>query len=48
MYPQNKLKGVLQSNRKECITREPTLKKYLAHIRRMENYFKDFTVEHIE
>jgi hypothetical protein len=33
---------------KECITREPTFKKYLAHIRRMENYFKDFIVEHIE
>jgi hypothetical protein len=28
--------------------REPTLKKYLALVKRMENYFKDFTVEYIE
>jgi ribonuclease HI len=33
---------------KECITREPTLKKYLALVRRMENYFNGFTVEYIE
>jgi hypothetical protein len=29
---------------KECITRERTLEKYLALIRRMENYFKGFIV----
>jgi hypothetical protein len=33
---------------KECITRESTLEKYLALVRRMENYFKGFTVEYIE
>jgi ribonuclease HI len=33
---------------KECITREPTLKKYLALIKRMENYHKDFIVEYNE
>jgi ribonuclease HI len=33
---------------KECIAREPTLERYLALIRRMENYFKRFTVEYIE
>jgi ribonuclease HI len=33
---------------KECITREPTLEKYLALVRRMESYFKGFTVEYIE
>jgi ribonuclease HI len=33
---------------KECITREPTLERYLAHVRRMENYLKGFTTEYIE
>jgi hypothetical protein len=33
---------------KECIAREPTLERYLALIRMMENYFKGFTVEYIE
>jgi ribonuclease HI len=33
---------------KECITREPTLKKYLALVRRMENYFNSFTVGYIK
>jgi hypothetical protein len=33
---------------KECIAREATLEKYLALIRRMENYFQGFTVEYIE
>jgi hypothetical protein len=33
---------------KECISREPTLEKYLALVRRMKNYFKGFTVEYIE
>jgi hypothetical protein len=31
----------------EYISREATLEKYLDLIRRMENYFKGFTVEHI-
>jgi ribonuclease HI len=33
---------------KECIAREPTLKRYLTLIRRMESYFKGFMVEYIE
>jgi ribonuclease HI len=33
---------------KECITRESTLVKYLGLVRRMNNYFKGFTVEYIE
>jgi ribonuclease HI len=33
---------------KECITRDANLKKYLALVRRMENYFKGFLVEHID
>jgi hypothetical protein len=33
---------------KECITREPTLKRYLTLVRRMENHFKGFTMEYIE
>jgi ribonuclease HI len=33
---------------KECIAREPTLKRYLALIRRMKNCFKGFTVEYIK
>jgi ribonuclease HI len=33
---------------KECITREPTLERYLALVQRMESYFKGFTFEYIE
>jgi hypothetical protein len=33
---------------KECLARDTTLEKYLAAIRRMDNYFKGFTVEYIE
>jgi hypothetical protein len=33
---------------KECITREPILEKYLALVRRMENFFKGFTLEYID
>jgi hypothetical protein len=33
---------------KECITREPTLKKYLALVKRMDIFFKGFTVEYID
>jgi hypothetical protein len=32
----------------ECIAREPTLEKYLQLIERIENFFKDFTVEYID
>jgi ribonuclease HI len=33
---------------KEYIAREPTLERYLGLIRKIENYFKGFTVEYIE
>jgi ribonuclease HI len=33
---------------KEWIARDATLKRYLALVRRMENYFKGFTVEHVD
>jgi ribonuclease HI len=33
---------------KECIAKEPTLEKYLGLVRRMESYFKGFTIEYIE
>jgi hypothetical protein len=33
---------------KECMARDETLEKYLAAVRRIENHFKGFTVEHIE
>jgi hypothetical protein len=33
---------------KECMARDETLERYLAYIRRMENHFKGFTVEHIK
>jgi hypothetical protein len=39
---------VARQIKKECIVREPTLERYLALIRRMESYFKGFTVEYIE
>jgi ribonuclease HI len=42
------LKVVSSQIEKECITRELTLEKYLALVRRMENHFKGFTIEHID
>jgi ribonuclease HI len=33
---------------KECTTRDKTPERYLAVVRRMEIFFKGFTVEHIE
>jgi hypothetical protein len=33
---------------KECMARDATLERYLATVRRMENYFKGFTVEYIK
>jgi ribonuclease HI len=41
-------KVVARQIEKECIAREPTLERYLALIRRIESYFKGFTVEYIE
>jgi hypothetical protein len=40
-------KVVSEQNDKECIAREPTLEKYIALVRRMESYFKGFTLGHI-
>jgi ribonuclease HI len=33
---------------KECMARDETLERYLATVRRMDNFFKGFTVEDIE
>jgi hypothetical protein len=41
-------KVVADQIEKECISREPTLKRYLALIRRMECYFNGFTFKHIK
>jgi ribonuclease HI len=41
-------KVVVGQIEKECIAREPTLKRYLGLVRKMENYFKGFTVEYNE
>jgi hypothetical protein len=41
-------KVVLGQIGKECIAREATLEKYLALVRRMENYFKSFTMDYIK
>jgi ribonuclease HI len=41
-------KVVIGHIKKECIAREPTLKRYLTLVRRMENHFKGFTMEYIE
>jgi hypothetical protein len=38
----------LLDKEKKSIAREPTLERYLALVRRMENYFKRFTVEYVE
>jgi ribonuclease HI len=40
-------KVVVGQIEKECIAMEPTLKKYLLLVRRMENFFKGFIVEYI-
>jgi ribonuclease HI len=41
-------KVVAEQIEKECIARDATLERYLALIQRMENYFRRFSVEHIE
>jgi hypothetical protein len=33
---------------KECMARDETIERYLAAVRRMENFFKGFAVEHVE
>jgi ribonuclease HI len=41
-------KVVVGQIEKEYIAREPNLERYLALVRRMESYFKGFTIENIE
>jgi ribonuclease HI len=41
-------KVVASQIEKECMARDATLEKYLAAVRRMENYFKGLTIEYIE
>jgi hypothetical protein len=41
-------KLVARQIKKECIAREPTVERYLGLVRRMESYFKGFTIEYIE
>jgi ribonuclease HI len=41
-------KVVARQIEKKYIAREPTLEKYLSLVRRMENFFKGFTVEYID
>jgi hypothetical protein len=41
-------KVIVSQIKKECMARDETLERYLAAVQRMENFFKGFTVEHIE
>jgi ribonuclease HI len=41
-------KVVASQTEKECMARDATLEKYLAIVRRMDDYFKGFTMEYIE
>jgi acetolactate synthase regulatory subunit len=41
-------KVIASQIKKECKARDETLERYLAVVRRMEIFFKGFTVEHIE
>jgi ribonuclease HI len=41
-------KVIVRQIEKECITRDTMLERYLALVRRMENYFRGFSIEHIE
>jgi ribonuclease HI len=41
-------KVIARQIEKECITRDTMLERYLALVRRMENYFRGFSIEHIE
>jgi hypothetical protein len=48
MHSVDRFKGGDKSNRKRMYHKRANSGKYLALIRRMENYFKGFTVEHID
>jgi ribonuclease HI len=41
-------KVVVSQIEKECMARDKSLERCLAVVRRMENFFKGFTVKHIE
>jgi ribonuclease HI len=41
-------KVIVSQIEKECMRRDATLERYLAIVRRMENYIKGFTVEYVE
>jgi ribonuclease HI len=41
-------KVIVSQIEKECMVRDATLERYLATIRRMENYFKGFTAEYVK
>jgi hypothetical protein len=41
-------KVIASQIKKECMARDETLERYLAVIRRMDNFFKGFTGNHIE
>jgi hypothetical protein len=41
-------KVIAKKIEKECIARDNTLERYLTLVRRMENYFIAFSVEHID
>jgi ribonuclease HI len=41
-------KVIVSQIKKECMARDETLERYLATIQRKENFFKGFTIKHIE
>jgi ribonuclease HI len=41
-------KVIARQIEKDCIARNATLERYLALVRRMENYFRQFLVSHME
>jgi hypothetical protein len=45
MHPK---KVIVVQIEKECIARDTTVLKYLALVKRMENYFRGFSVEYID
>jgi hypothetical protein len=44
----HRFKGSIRPDRKRMYSKRGSTKKYLAFVRRMENYFRGFTVEYIE
>jgi hypothetical protein len=48
LHAENRLQSGSEPSREGMYCKRPTLERYLAAIRRMENYFKGFTVKYIE